>query len=156
MTTSGDYLHSPKALLDLKELNARFINNFVTNDVASHDAMLHADFTAIQSSGARVGRAAYLEKWKSGFDPDIIPYWDFRDELITIIGNVALVRATNRFTVRRNGVETTGMTTYTDTYIFEDGAWKCIQAQITPVAPGNEPGDDTIVGVYLAGVKQAR
>ena len=61
MTTSGDYLHSPKALLDLKELNARFIHNFVTNDVASHDAMLHADFTAIQSSGARVGRAAYLE-----------------------------------------------------------------------------------------------
>ena len=156
MTTDSDYLRSPKALLDLKELNTRFIHNFVTNDVPSHDAILHSAFTAIQSSGARVGRAAYLEKWKSGFDPDVIPYWDVRDELISIVGNVALVRATNKYTIRRNGVETTGMTTYTDTYILENGAWKCIQAQITPVAPINEPGDDSIISIYLNGVKQVR
>lgn len=156
MVMSGDYLRSAKAMSDLKELNARFIHNFVTNDVASHDAMLHSDFTAIQSSGARMDRAAYLEKWKSGFDPDIIPYWDVRDELITLIGNVALVRATNKYVVRRNGGDIAGMSTYTDTYVFESGAWKCIQAQITPVAPGNEPGDDTIVSVYLNGVKQER
>ena len=70
-------------------------------------------------------------------------YWDVRDELITVIGDVALVRSTNKCTRRRDGNEVTGMTTYTDTYLFEDGAWKCIQAQITAVAPEHYPADDT-------------
>jgi len=79
-----------------------------------------------------------------------------RDELITIIGNVALVRATNKHVIRRDGRDITGMTTYTDTYVYEGGSWKCIQAQITPVAPEHEPGDDTILTVYLKGVNQSR
>ena len=72
---------------------------------------------------------------------------------MSIIFNL-LVRATNMRVVRRNGVESAGMTTYTDTYLREDGGWKCIHAQITPVQPGHEPADDTIVSVYLNGVKQ--
>ena len=60
MTAVDNYLKSPEALADLKRLNARFIHNFVTNDVASHDALLHPDFTVIQRSAAHVGRAAYL------------------------------------------------------------------------------------------------
>src|SRR4051812_47515390 len=64
------------------------------------------------------------------FDPEVIVYWDVRDELITVIGNVALVRSTNKSTRRRDGNEVTGMTTYTDTYLRENGAWKCIPAQI--------------------------
>lgn len=48
------------------------------------------------------------------------------------------------------------MTTYTDTYVYESGAWKCVQAQITPLAPEHEPGDDTILTVYLKGVNQSR
>jgi hypothetical protein len=50
----------------------------------------------------------------------------------------------------------TGMTTYTDTYLFENGAWKCIQAQITAVAPEHYPSDDTIVSVYVKGKLQGR
>jgi len=50
----------------------------------------------------------------------------------------------------------TGMTTYTDTYLFENGAWKCIQAQITAVAPEHYPSDDTIVSVYVEGRLQPR
>ena len=83
-------------------------------------------------------------------------YWDVRDELITVIGDVALVRSTNKATRRRDGNEVTGMTTYTDTYLFENGAWKCIQAQITAVAPEHYPADDTIVSVYIKGKLQAR
>jgi hypothetical protein len=79
-----------------------------------------------------------------------------RDELITIIGNVALVRATNKHTRRRDGKEVTGMTMYTDTYLFEDGAWKCIQAQLTSVAPEHQPADDTIISVYIEGKRQER
>jgi ketosteroid isomerase-like protein len=136
---------------ELRTLNARFIHNFVTSDVASHDAILHPDFINIWPTGQRLDRASYLKYWATAFDPKVIVYWDVRDELITVIGNVALVRATNKHTRRRDGKELTGMTMYTDTYLFEDGAWKCIQAQLTPVAPEHHPADDTIVSVYLEG-----
>ena len=81
-------------------------------------------------------------------------YWDVRDELITVVGDVALVRSTNKETVRRGGEEVTSMSTYTDTYVFEDGRWQCVQAQITPVTAANEPADDTIVSVWIMGVRQ--
>jgi hypothetical protein len=154
MTPTDAYLASSKAMDDLRKLNARFIANFVTNDVASHDAMLHERFIGIRSDGSRISRASYLEQWASSFDPDVIIYWDVRDEIITLIGDVALVRSTNKHVFRHDGHEETGMTTYTDTYLYEAGAWKCIQAQITPVAVGKEPADNTIVSVYLNGVRQ--
>lgn len=140
----------------LRALNARFIHNFVTRDVASHDAILHPGFINIWSTGQRLDRAGYLKYWATAFDPKVIVYWDVRDELITVVGNVALVRATNKHTRRRDGKEVTGMTMYTDTYLFEDGAWKCIQAQLTPVAPEHQPADDTIVSVYIEGELQQR
>ncbi|WP_155341815.1 hypothetical protein [Acrocarpospora corrugata] len=48
------------------------------------------------------------------------------------------------------------MARYTDTYLYENGEWLCVQAQITPVAADHHPGDDTIRTVYLKGVKQDR
>jgi hypothetical protein len=150
--------HHPSAgtMDELRALNARFIHNFVTSDVASHDALLHPAFINIWPTGQRLDRASYLKYWATAFDPKVIVYWDVRDELITVTGNVALVRATNKHTRRRDGKELTGMTMYTDTYLFENGAWKCVQAQLTPVAPEHEPADDTIVSVYLEGRLQAR
>ena len=125
---------SAETMNELRALNARFIHNFVTGDVASHDAILHPAFINIWPTGQRWHRATYLKYWATAFDPRVIVYWDVRDELITVIGDVALVRATNKHTRRRDGQEVTGMTMYTDTYLFEHGAWKCIQAQLTPVA----------------------
>ena len=148
------YLTSPESIRDLRALNALFIENFIRNDVRSHDRILHRDFIAVQSNGARIDRASYLRAWATGFDPDIVIYWDVRDELITVVGNVALVRSTNKQIIRREGRDVPSMSTYTDTYVYENGAWKCIQAQITPVQPGFEPGDDTILTVYLRGVRQ--
>jgi hypothetical protein len=148
------YLASPQALQDLRALNAQFIENFIRNDVAAHDALLHPDFLYIRGNGARVGRKDYLEGWATGFDPEVIIYWDTRDEFITLIGPVALVRATNRYVERVEGVETSGMAAYTDIYLREEGVWRCIQAQITPVAAGCEPPDDTIISVYLKGERQ--
>lgn len=156
MTPDSGYLASANAMQDLRWLNAMFIENFIRNDVRSHDAILHPDFISVQSNGARVDRASYLKTWATGFDPEVIPYWDVRDELITVIGDVALVRATNKHTIRRAGRAVTSMSTYTDTYIYAGGAWTCIQAQITPVLPEHEPGDDTILTVYIKGVNQGR
>ena len=147
---------SSETMKELRALNARFIHNFVTNDVPSHDAILHPGFINIWPTGQRWDRATYLEYWATAFDPQVIVYWDVRDELITIIGNVALVRATNKHTRRCDGKQVTSMTMYTDTYLLEDGAWKCIQAQLTSVAPEHQPADDTIISVYIEGKRQER
>ncbi|RIK28835.1 MAG: hypothetical protein DCC56_14905 [Anaerolineae bacterium] len=138
----------------LQALNKRFIHNFVTNDVPSHNAILHPSFRTIDTQGAHMDRATYLEEWATGFDPDVIPYWDMRDERITLIGDVALVSAATKWTRIRNGVETEGMTCYTDTYIRAGETWLCVLAQLTSVAPPNYPPDDTIVVKYLRGVLQ--
>lgn len=149
-------VQSAATMSELRALNARFIHNFVTNDVASHDAILHPSFIDIRPNGQRQDRATYLNRWATWFDPKVIVYWDVRDELITVIGDVALVRSTNKWTRRGDGTDVTGMTMYTDTYLLERGKWTCIQAQITPVAPENYPSDDTIVNVYIEGKLQKR
>lgn len=143
-------------LNELRALNARFIHNFVTNDVPSHDAITHPRFLCVTTTGARQERAPYLLEWATGFDPEVIVYWDVRDERIDVFGDVALVRATNKYVRRIGGQDVTGMTTYTDTYLREDGRWRCVQAQLTAVAPENHPGDETIVSQYLRGVLQQR
>jgi hypothetical protein len=147
---------SAETMNELRALNARFIHNAVTNDVASHDAILHPGFIHIWPTGQRWDRATYLKYWATAFDPKITVYWDVRDELITVVGDVALVRSTNKHTRRRDGKDVTGMTMYTDTYLFENGAWKCIQAQLTSVAPEHQPADDTIISVYIEGKRQER
>ena len=146
--------HDADDLEVLGALNKRFIHNFVTNDVASHDAILHPDFRAISSAGNHIDRASYLKQWANGFDPDVITYWDMRDQRINVVGDVALVGATNRWIRVRDGAESVGMTCYTDTYVRSGASWLCILAQLTPVAPQNYPADDTIVVRYLRGVRQ--
>ncbi|MCB2065606.1 MAG: nuclear transport factor 2 family protein [Erythrobacter sp.] len=149
-----DYLNSPRALVDLGAINDHFIENFIRNDVASHDRLLHPRFMVVNANGSLTDRATYLQRWATGFDPDVIVYWDVRDERITLVGNVGLVRSTNKQVVRRDGRDIASMSIYTDTYIFQDGQWRCIQAQITGVAPQNEPGDETIKTIYLHGIRQ--
>ena len=140
----------------LRALNKRFIHNFVTNDVPSHDAILHPRFICIGSSGARRERAPYLRDWAHGFDADTLVHWDTRDERIDLFGDVALVRATNKHIHLVLGSPVAGMTAYTDTYLREQGRWLCIQAQLTEVAPEHWPGDDTVISTYICGRLQPR
>lgn len=147
-----DYSSDFTDLQQLRVLNARFIANHVANDVASHDGLLHARFTHIDSRGRRVPRDLYLKNWSNGFDPARTIYWDTRDEQIRVFGNVALVSACNKYVELYEDREVTGMAAYTDIYIREDRNWLCIQAQITEVAPENWPPDSTIVSVYRRGL----
>ena len=50
-------------------------------------------------------------------------YWDLRDEHITLLDNLALVSATNKFMELQHGKSTTGMAAYTDVYVNEAGRW---------------------------------
>ena len=120
MQTAVPRLAHDNLVAELKALNARFIHNYVTNDVESHDAMMHPDFICIGPKGIRQNRADYLKQWATQFDPEVVVYWDVRDEVITIIDNVALVRSTNKRAIRQDGKDTTSMSTYTDTYLFQE------------------------------------
>jgi hypothetical protein len=135
-----------KDMEQLKTLNARFIHNFVTNDTASHSKIIHPGFLYISSNGQYVDRKKYLQDWAHGFDG--ITYWDYRGEDIRIFGNMALVHAQNKCEIVRDGVSVTSWSIYTDTYIKEKGEWKCVQAQITRLAPEHAAGDETIVRKY--------
>jgi hypothetical protein len=130
----------------LKQLNATFINNFVTNNALGQSRIIHKDFVYISSSGQYVSRQQYLKDWAHGFDGYV--YWDYRDERIHIFGNVALIHATNKYVFITNGEEFTGMCMYTDIYTKEKGEWKCIQAQITKLSPEHYPSDETILKKY--------
>jgi Domain of unknown function (DUF4440) len=141
-------------LTGLRALNARFIHNYITRDVASHDAITHARFVCLSSTGKYIEKPAYLAYWATAFDPDVVIYWDTRDERISIFGDTALVRATNKHILQQNGQDVTGMTAYTDTYVRENGIWLCIQAQLTSVAPDNYPNDSTVINRYIRGEKQ--
>jgi ketosteroid isomerase-like protein len=143
-----------KDLMELHELDAQFIRNFINCDVAAHSQIIHPRFLCVSTNGSKQERAEYLHDWATDFDPGVIIYWDTRDERIDVFGDVALVRSTNKYVRHIDGQDVTGMTTYTDTYIREDGRWLCIQAQLTCVSPEHYPGDDTIISVYLRGKLQ--
>ena len=130
----------------LKKLNATFIHNFVTNDTASHSRIIHRDFIHVSSTGKYTARKDYLENWAHGFSG--IVYWDYRDEDIRIFGNTALIHSQNKCISIENGKEVISFWMYTDTYIKENGEWKCIQAQIAKVAPAYYAADETIVRKY--------
>jgi hypothetical protein len=149
MTTNASFAQSGDAdLAQLRKMNATFINNFVTNDTASHNRIIHKDFVCISEEGTVVPRDVYLQQWAHGFDPKVYKYWDYRQEQIRLFGDMALVRAVNKYIVIVQDKKVTGMSMYTDTYVKENGQWRCVQAQITPVSPENFPGDDSIVRKY--------
>jgi ketosteroid isomerase-like protein len=117
----------------LSSLNAQFIQNFLSQDVAAHSRIIHNDFVCIESNGDIVSRETYLQNWATDFDNSGYISFGYEDESIRIFGNTAFVRAKTVFTRNNNGKTETGYTIYTDTYIKENGKWQCVQVQITPV-----------------------
>lgn len=117
----------------LSQLNAQFIQNFITQNVAAHDTLIHPDFVCIQPNGEIVGREQYLSDWATDYENSGLDTFTYADEHIRIFGNIALVRSKTTATKRVDGKITTGESVYTDTYWKENGRWRCVQAQMTPV-----------------------
>lgn len=79
--------------LQLSAINAKFINNFLTRDVASHDAIIHRDFVCIQGDGSIISRETYLKNWATDFDNSGYLTFTYTDEHIRIFADIALVRS---------------------------------------------------------------
>jgi ketosteroid isomerase-like protein len=101
--------------------------------VAAHNALIHKNFVCIENNNGIVDRATYLKNWATDFDNSGYKTFDYTDETIRILGNIALVRSKTVYTKDNNRAKMEGYTNYTDTYMKENGQWKCIQVQITPI-----------------------
>jgi len=117
----------------LHEINAQFIKNFLTQDADTHSKIIHENFICIGSNGHIILRDEYLKNWATDYDNSGYKFFTYKDELIRIFGKVALVRSTTVFQKEVDKKMITGYTIYTDTYLKENGTWKCIHVQITPV-----------------------
>jgi hypothetical protein len=117
----------------LSALNARFIKNFVTQNVSSHDEIIDQDFICIQGNGAIVNRQDYLRDWATDYDKSGCIAFTYQDEVIRIFNDIALVRSKTNATRIIDGKTIISHTIYTDTYQKTNGHWKCIQVQITPI-----------------------
>ncbi|HVI43527.1 MAG TPA: nuclear transport factor 2 family protein [Chitinophaga sp.] len=117
----------------LSALNARFVRDYMTNDVPSHDQLIHPDFVYISPSGKRIGREEYLKAWAHGWDQEQDKSFEYTNEVIRIFGNMALITCNAMHTRRDNDNIISDKTVYTDTYVKENGRWRCVQAQITQV-----------------------
>ena len=117
----------------LSELNAQFIKNYVTQDVKAHAEIIHEDFVCIENSGKIIGRNEYLKNWATDYQNSGVDSFTYTDEHIRIFGHTALVRSKSVFTYQKDGQLLSGYSVYTDTYVKEDGRWRCVQAHMTPV-----------------------
>ncbi len=120
-------------LSELSALNAQFIKNFITEDATSHAKIIHEDFVCVESDGGIVDRETYLKNWATDYTNSGCRSFTYADEFIRLFGDIALVRARTTAVRQVNGETRTDQTIYIDTYKKENGKWRCIQVQITPV-----------------------
>lgn len=121
-------------LLQLKTLNAQFIKNFIAQDTAAHNEIIHPDFVCINSDGSITDRNTYMKNWSSAYKNSGYTVFGYTDEEIRIFGNMALVRAKTVYKKLKGAETIAGNSVYTDTYVKENGQWLCVQAQITPMS----------------------
>lgn len=128
-----DQKNNNEDMLALSVINAQFIKNFINSDTVAHNEIIHKDFVLISGSGAVVGRKEYMKDWATGYKDSGYATFIHTDEFIRIFGNTALVRSRTPYTKLVDGNIIKGASVYTDTYVKENGRWRCVQAQITPV-----------------------
>ena len=75
-----------------------------------------------------------MQAWAHGYDKSIMPEFDLEEVQVRIFDNMALIVARTKDKRLKDGAFVTGETRYTDTYIKQDGEWKCVQVQLTRIA----------------------
>jgi archaellum component FlaG (FlaF/FlaG flagellin family) len=118
---------------ELRELNSRFIKNFILMDTVAHNEIIHQDFVCINGNGTISNRREYMEAWATAYSKTGYTTFSITDENIRIFTDMALVRSKTVYVKEVDGKQIAGNSVYTDTYIRENGRWWCVQAQITPV-----------------------
>jgi len=123
MATEMERDKSEKTIL--QELNQKYVDAFMNADVEWYREHLADDFVVIESDGSVLNKSEFLTKTAKG--PDVDDY-TLQEVDVRIYGNVALVRATGRWTGKD---DSKGVSRYTDVYVKTGAEWKAVSAQIT-------------------------
>jgi hypothetical protein len=108
-------------------LNDEYIRAFLEGDASWYDKHLANDFKYISGIGTVIDRKTFLQLTAAGAD---IADYQFHEVTVRFYGTTALVQALGVFK-RPDGV--IGRNRYTDVYVRDDGTWKVVSAQVTPV-----------------------
>lgn len=116
-------------------INRQFIRNFLNNDTVEHNKIIHpSNFVFIGTNGKLLDRNEYMHAWAHGYDKTTMPEFDLEEIRVRIFDNMALIVAKTKDKKIKDGAYVTGETRYTDTYVKENGEWKCVQVQLTRIA----------------------
>lgn len=119
----------------LYSINRQFIRNFLNNDTVAHNKIIHpCDFLFIGTNGNVLTRNEYMQAWANGYDKTVMPEFILEEVQVRIFDNTALIVAKTKDKKVKDGAYVTGETRYTDTYIKENGEWRCVQVQLTRIA----------------------
>lgn len=109
----------------LLRLNEQYVQASMAGDVEWFRAHLADDFVCIESDGSVQFRDGFLRA--AAADSDLSEYkLDYVD--VRFYGDVALVRASGSWVSKAH---VSGISRYTDVYVYDGAAWKVVSAQIT-------------------------
>jgi len=121
---------------DLTRINEQFIRNYLNNDTVAHNKIIHPDkFLIVKSDGSLMNRRDYMLEWSKGYNKETIPEFQMLEPIVRVFGDMAVITAKTRFKYQKDGKWTIGESRYSDTYIRENGKWRCVHVQLTKM-PG--------------------
>lgn len=114
-----------------RDLEAQWGKAYITGDVAFLDKLYADDLVFIGPSGGVESKKDELESVRSGklrFES-----FEVSDLLVRSYGDTAVV--TSKSTVKGNfqGQSINGVYRSADVFVRQQGAWRCVSAQVTPV-----------------------
>ena len=119
----------------LTRINEQFIRNYLNNDTVAHNKIIHPDkFLIVRSDGSLMNRRDYMLEWSKGYNKETIPEFQMLEPIVRVFGDMAVITAKTRFKYKKDGNWVIGETRYSDTYIRENGQWRCVHVQLTKMA----------------------
>lgn len=106
-------------------LNQEYIRASLDSDVEWFRAHLADEFVCIESDGSVHGKDGFLRMVAAGSD---LSGYRLDSVSVRFHGEVALVQASGSWTTK-TGIA--GVSRYIDVYVYTDGAWKVVSAQVT-------------------------
>ena len=129
-----------EAMLQLRAINHRVADTYRRPDAAYMEALTARDFLLTDSDGAWRDRDAFLAGLRGPAAFDEVAYDDVQ---VRVFGEVALLHGV--FHGRsRSGTRT--QVRYTDVYAWQDGRWRLVGVQNTPVKP-SKPAQAAAAGL---------
>ncbi len=122
----------------LENIERRWVEAFMQNDVAFVDSVLAPEFVATYGDGARGNRARELQLVKE-FNYQV-DEWTVSDFTVKVFGDTAVVWFTQRMVGPIQGKPTEIVARYMDVFVNRDGRWLCVGSQSTRVTAPESTG----------------